>query len=75
MRLEIDNLAEAIRTTKKALCEALPNHAAIFRQVEAEMRQRVDVIVQEREAREAVIPIVQYEDVEADYGLGGSVSV
>jgi Protein of unknown function (DUF1479) len=65
MRLEIDNLAEAIRTTKKALREALPNHAAIFRQVEAEMRQRVDVIVQEREAREAVIPIVQYEDVEA----------
>ena len=65
MRLEIDNLAEAIRTTKKALREALPNHAAIFRQVEAEMRQRVDVIVQEREAGEAVIPIVQYEDVES----------
>src|ERR1700723_2750015 len=65
MRLEIDNLVEAIRTTKKALREALPNHASIFRQVEAEMRQRVDVIVQEREAGEAVIPIVQYEDVEA----------
>jgi hypothetical protein len=65
MRFEIDNLAEAIRTTKKALREALPNHAAIFRQVEAEMRHRVDVIVQEREAGEAVVPIVQYEDVEA----------
>jgi hypothetical protein len=65
MRFEIDNLAEAIRTTKKTLREALPNHAAIFRQVEAEMRHRVDVIVQEREAGEAVVPIVQYEDVEA----------
>jgi hypothetical protein len=65
MAFQIDNLPESIRTTKKALREALPNYASIFRQVEAEMRQRVAVIVKEREAGEAVIPIVPYADVEA----------
>jgi translation initiation factor 1 (eIF-1/SUI1) len=64
MAFEIDNLPETIRSTKKALREALPNYAAIFRQIEAEMRQRVDIIVKEREAGKAVIPILQYEDVE-----------
>jgi hypothetical protein len=65
MAFQIDNLPEAIRNTKKALREALPNHADIFREIEAEMRKRVDVIVQEREAGQPVVPIVQYADVEA----------
>jgi Protein of unknown function (DUF1479) len=69
MAFVIDNLPEAIRSTKKALREALPNHAEIFRQVEAEMRRRVDAIVKEREAGHAVVPIVQYSEIES-----GSVS-
>ena len=63
MAFVIDNLAEAIRSSKKALRKALPNHAEVFRQVEAEMRRRVDTIVKERESGEAVIPIVHYSDV------------
>jgi hypothetical protein len=66
MAFEIDNLPEAIRSTKKALRKALPNHAEIFRQVEAEMRRRVDIIVKEREAGQSVIPVVQYADIKAD---------
>ncbi|WP_260737677.1 DUF1479 domain-containing protein [Tunturiibacter lichenicola] len=65
MAFKIDNLPEAIRSTKKALRKALPNHAEVFRQVEAEMRRRVDIIVKEREAGQSVIPIVQFSDVKA----------
>jgi hypothetical protein len=63
MEFQIDNLPQAIQSTKKLLRKALPDHAKIFRQVEAEMRRRVDVIVSERESGQAVIPIVQYADV------------
>jgi Gig2-like len=66
MAFEIDNLPEAIRSTKKALRKALPNHAEVFRQVEAEMRRRVDIIVKEREAGQSVIPILQYSDIKAN---------
>src|ERR1700723_2994923 len=65
MAFVIDNLSEAIRNSKQALRKALPNHAEVFRQVEAEMRRRVNTIVKEREAGQEVIPIVQYSDVEA----------
>jgi Protein of unknown function (DUF1479) len=65
MAFVIDNLSEAIRSSKKALREALPNHAEVFRQVEAEMRQRVNAIVEERESGEPVIPIVHYSEVKA----------
>jgi hypothetical protein len=65
MAFVIDNLADAIRSSKQALRKALPNHAEVFRQVEAEMRRRVNTIVKEREAGEPVIPIVQYSDVKA----------
>ena len=63
MEFQIDNLPQAIQSTKKLLRQALPNYAAIFLEVEAEMRRRVDAIVGEREAGEAVIPIVQYAEV------------
>jgi Protein of unknown function (DUF1479) len=63
MAFVIDNLAEAIRSSKKALRKALPNHAEVFLQVEAEMSRRVHTIVKEREAGQPVIPIVQYSDV------------
>ena len=65
MELVIENLSQEIRQTKKALREALPHHAEVFRQVEAEMRRQVNAIVKERESGQEVIPIVQYADVEA----------
>jgi hypothetical protein len=65
MELVIENLPQEIRQSKKALREVLPNHAEVFRQVEAEMRRRVNTIVKERELGQEVIPIVQYSDVEA----------
>jgi hypothetical protein len=65
MAFVIENLPEEIRNAKKALREALPNHAEIFRQVEAEMRQRVNIIVRERGTGQPVIPIVDYSDIEA----------
>jgi Protein of unknown function (DUF1479) len=65
MEFVIENLPQEIRQSKKTLREALPNHAEVFRQVEAEMRLRVNTIVKERETGQEVIPIVQYSDVEA----------
>jgi len=65
MAFEIKDLPEEIRAIKKNLREALPNHAAIFAEVEAEMKQRVATIVREREAGEDVIPTLQYADIEA----------
>src|SRR5580698_3627329 len=65
MEFVIENLPQEILQSKKTLREALPNHAEVFRQVEAEMRRRVNTIVKERETGQEVIPIVQYSDVEA----------
>jgi hypothetical protein len=65
MSFVIENLPEAIRTTKQQLRAALPNYKDVFREVEAEMRQRVDEIVTEREAGHDVVPVVQYADVAA----------
>jgi hypothetical protein len=65
MSLMIENLPEAIRTTKQQLRAALPGYREVFREVEAEMRCRVEEIVSEREAGHDVIPIVQYADIDA----------
>jgi Protein of unknown function (DUF1479) len=61
--LVIDNLPEAIRTTKQQLRAALPEYKEVFREVEAEVHGRVEEIVTERESGHDVIPIVQYRDV------------
>ena len=63
MSLVIENLPEAIRTTKQQLRTALPGYKEVFREVEAEMRGRVEEIVSERESGRDVIPIVQYMDI------------
>ena len=63
MPLIIENLPEAIRTTKQQLRAALPEYKEVFREVEAEMRRRVEEIVSERESGHDVIPIVQYKDL------------
>jgi Protein of unknown function (DUF1479) len=65
MSLIIQNLPEAIRTTKRHLRTALPEYKEVFRDVEAEMRRRVEQIVSERESGHDVIPIVQYADLAA----------
>jgi Protein of unknown function (DUF1479) len=65
MSLVIEDLPEAIRTTKQQLRAALPGYREVFREVEAEMRRRVEEIVSEREAGRDVIPIVQYADIAA----------
>jgi len=64
--LIIENLPEAIRTTKQQLRAALPEYKEIFREVQAEMRRRVEEIVSERESGHDVIPIVQYADIAAE---------
>ncbi len=63
--LIIENFPEAIRTTKQQLRAPLPEYKEIFRDVEAEMRRRVEEIVAERESGHDVIPIVQYAHVAA----------
>lgn len=63
MSLVIENLPEAIRTTKQQLRAALPEYKEIFREVEAEMRRRVEEVVSERESGNDVIPIIQYSDI------------
>jgi len=45
MHLVIENLPEAIRSTKQRLRSALPEYQEIFREVEADMRRRVEEIV------------------------------
>src|SRR6202020_1495721 len=65
MSLVIENLPEAIRTTKQQLRVALPEYKEVFREVEAEMRGRVEEILSERESGHDVIPIVQYPQVAA----------
>jgi len=64
MSLVIENLPEAIRTTKQQLRAALPEYREVFGEVEAEMRGRVEEIVNERESGHDVIPIVHYADIE-----------
>jgi hypothetical protein len=64
MPLHIENLPEAIRTAKRTLRRVLPNYADVFREVEREMRQRVGAIAGDREAGNAVIPAVEYADIE-----------
>lgn len=65
MSLTIQNLPEAIRTTKQQLRAALPDYRKIFLEVEAEMRGRVEEIVFEREAGHDVIPTVQHADIKS----------
>ena len=64
MPLHIENLPDAIRTAKTNLRRGLPNYAEVFHEVEREMRQRVADIARDRDAGEAVIPAVEYADIE-----------
>src|SRR5450432_1287284 len=63
MPFQVQNLPEAIRDIKRKLRRELPAYATVFQQVESEMRCSVAQIVKEREAGEAVIPVLQYSDI------------
>jgi len=61
--LIIDDLPAAIRQAKRELRAQLPAYRDIFRQVEDDMRRKVERIVRERDAGRSVIPEVAYEDI------------
>ena len=63
MSFQVENLPEAIRDIKKKLRRELPAYATVFHEVESEMRRKVAQIVKEREAGEAVIPILHYSEI------------
>lgn len=69
MPFQVENLPEAIRDIKRKLRRELPAYAAVFQEVENEIRSKVARIVKERESGEAVIPVLQYSEIAA-----GSVS-
>lgn len=69
MPFQVENLPEAIRDVKKKLRRELPAYAAVFQEVESEMRRKVAQIVAERDAGGAVIPELQYAEI-----ASGSVS-
>jgi hypothetical protein len=69
MPFRVENLAEAIRETRKKLRRELAAYGTVFQEVEREIRGKITQIVKEREAGEVVIPVVPYADI-AD----GSVS-
>jgi len=65
MPFHVENLPEAIRDAKQKLRQELPGYAAVFQEVENEMRRSVAAIVKERDAGETVIPVLHYSDVAA----------
>ena len=63
MPLIIDDLPEAIRTTKRALRAALPDYAQVFREVEGAIRQQVDAIHRDRNMQHDAIPVFDYKSI------------
>lgn len=74
MPFQIENLPETIRETKKKLRRELPAYRKVFQEVETEMRGKVAQIVRERQAGEAVIPVLQYTDIAAGSVTPGMIS-
>jgi len=63
MPLVIDNLPEAIRSTKRTLRAALPNHKQVFEQVEGAIRQQIDAIHRDRAQGRDAIPVFDYSSI------------
>jgi len=63
MKFRVENLPDAIREVRGKLRRELPSYAVVFQQVENEIRRKVAQIVREREAGEAVIPILHYSEI------------
>jgi hypothetical protein len=66
MPLQIDDLPAAIRQTKRALREQLPNYREVFQEVEAAMKSEAARIANARERGEAVIPEIEFADIAAN---------
>jgi hypothetical protein len=66
MALQIDDLPAAIRQTKRALREQLPNYREVFQEVEAAMKSEAARIANARERGEAVIPEIEFADIAAN---------
>ncbi|HZU27846.1 MAG TPA: YbiU family protein [Bryobacteraceae bacterium] len=43
----------------------MPDYAGVFREVEADLRRRVEEIVDDRETGRPVVPVLEYADIEA----------
>jgi hypothetical protein len=65
MPFEVENVAAAIGETKEKLRRDLPGYAAVFREFEAEMRRKVELIARERDRGESVIPDIDYSEIAA----------
>src|SRR3954470_17257152 len=63
MPLVIDNLPEAIRSTKRTLRAALPNYKQVFEQVEGAIRQQIDAIHRDRAQGRDAIPVFDYSSI------------
>ena len=65
MPLVIDNVPEAIRSTKRALRAALPNYKQVFGEVEGAIRQQIDAIHRDRAQGREAIPVFDYASIAA----------
>src|SRR3954451_4295506 len=63
MPLVIDNLPEAIRSTKRTLRAALSDYKQVFEQVEGAIRQQIDAIHRDRAQGRDAIPVFDYSSV------------
>ncbi len=61
--LQIDDLPATIRGVKKRLREQLPDHARVFAQLEADMREQAADIAELRRQGRPVIPEIAYADI------------
>lgn len=65
MPLIIDDLPQAIRSTKRALRAALPNYRQVFQEVEGAMKQQIDAILRDRDRGIGTIPTLDYAAIDA----------
>jgi Protein of unknown function (DUF1479) len=65
MPLTIENLTETTKDLKNKLRDELPNYGRVFRELEADIRRQVAVIVEDRKAGRPVVPVVRFADIYA----------
>ncbi|HEY4162001.1 MAG TPA: DUF1479 domain-containing protein [Dongiaceae bacterium] len=65
MSLHVENLAEAIKATKRKLRAQQLDLKKAIAEVEAHLRREVDEVVKARAAGRSVVPEIDYKDIEA----------
>jgi hypothetical protein len=63
LQIPNDDVPAAIKAVKRQLRESLPNYKTVFEEVEADIKRKVAVIVEQRQRGESVIPEIQYDDI------------